>query len=800
MSRAFARSVCVSLSLLVFASAAHAQWALNGAPVATATGQEAEACSVADGSGGVIVAWVDDRLSLNKDIYVQKLNAQGVPQWTTDGVLICGATDNQFRLDICSDGAGGAIMAWSDYRNNTNFADIYVQRVNAAGAPVWTANGVQMVSDPQDQFEPKICADGSGGAIVCWTDPRAGNYDIYARKINSAGVPQWAANGVALCTQATDQRFPRIVSDNAGGAFVAWRDDRAGVGNRDIYARRVDSAGTPQAAANGVAICAATGNQDNHQLIADGSGGMIITWEDPRAGQTDIYAQKLNSASTAQWLANGYPICADLSNQTVPVLTTDGAGGAIIAWQDARATVSDIYARRMLANGQTSWSNNGVQICGAAQTQLTPVILSDGVGGAFIAWADVRSTTSGDVYIRRVTGLGAAMWTTDGVPLCVGEGSVFTLSIVSNGSGGGTVVWSDSRTGLNDLFAQRFDGVYGYWGYPEPVVTAVSDIRYDQGGKVKVNWTASGRDRSEPRTIGSYSIWRAVDVSPSSPLAAGITDVAHTDTKKAGPVFASAAGMYWELVATQKAYGFSAYSIAADTRADSVLANPGNTSFMVSAHVGTDEYIAFQSNTVIGHSVDNLAPVPPLALIAQRVGNYVYLKWNGVHLPDMKNYAVYRKTSTGVMLILGNFLSTSPDTLYTDSSAPASALYYIVTAKDVHANESNASNEAAVAAATGVGNTPAITQLSVLQNRPNPFTAGTEFQIGLPSASRVDIRVYDVAGRRVREMTLHNVPAGWKNVAFDARDDSGRALASGVYFYKVSAAGKTITTKMVIAR
>src|SRR6186997_1775577 len=74
MSRAFARSVCVSLSLLVFASAAHAQWALNGAPVATATGQEAEACSVADGSGGVIVAWVDDRLSLNKDIYVQKLN------------------------------------------------------------------------------------------------------------------------------------------------------------------------------------------------------------------------------------------------------------------------------------------------------------------------------------------------------------------------------------------------------------------------------------------------------------------------------------------------------------------------------------------------------------------------------------------------------------------------------------------------------------------------------------------------------------------------------------------------------
>src|SRR5262245_33635905 len=115
MSRAFARSVCVSLSLLILASAAHAQWASNVAPSAAAIGQEQEPVSVPDGSGGVIIAWADNRIPLNQDIYVQKLNAQGVPQWTTDGVLICNSADNQFRLDICSDGAGGAIVTWSDY-------------------------------------------------------------------------------------------------------------------------------------------------------------------------------------------------------------------------------------------------------------------------------------------------------------------------------------------------------------------------------------------------------------------------------------------------------------------------------------------------------------------------------------------------------------------------------------------------------------------------------------------------------------------------------------------------------------
>jgi hypothetical protein len=46
--------------------------------------------------------------------------------------------------------------------------------------------------------------------------------------------------------------------------------------------------------------------------------------------------------------------------------------------------------------------------------------------------------------------------------------------------------------------------------------------------------------------------------------------------------------------------------------------------------------------------VDNLAPPAPLFLTAQRVGNWVHLKWNGVHVPDLSKYTVYRKTSTGV--------------------------------------------------------------------------------------------------------------------------------------------------------
>jgi hypothetical protein len=212
-----------------------------------------------------------------------------------------------------------------------------------------------------------------------------------------------------------------------------------------------------------------------------------------------------------------------------------------------------------------------------------------------------------------------------------------------------------------------------------------------------------------------------------------------------------------------------------------------------------DDYTFWPSNVVSGHSVDNLAPAAPLFLTAQRVGADVHLRWNRVRVPDLKQYAIYRAGSTGVTPVPPNFLSNDTDTVLVDAGAPASALYYIVTAYDVHENQGKPSNEANVAPTTGVGDLPPITALTVLQNRPNPFTSSTALEVGLPKASAISIEVFDVAGRRVRDVELPGVK-GWQQVPLTGSDDRGRSLASGVYFYRVHAAGTTLTRKMVIAR
>jgi hypothetical protein len=101
---------------------------------------------------------------------------------------------------------------------------------------------------------------------------------------------------------------------------------------------------------------------------------------------------------------------------------------------------------------------------------------------------------------------------------------------------------------------------------------------------------------------------------------------------------------------------------------------------------------------------------------------------------------------------------------------------------------------------TGIGDAPALTQLSLRHNAPNPFTSGTFLNYGLPSSADVEIEVYDAAGRRVYSERLSGVGAGWHQLYFDGRDSGGRRLPSGVYFYRVSTPYSSVSRKMVVVR
>jgi hypothetical protein len=787
---------------LLIAVNVHAQWELNGVAVSSTFGSQSQTRIIADGSGGAILVWMDERNGV-PDIFAQKIDSGGVPQWTVDGVPICQASDFQSEPTLTSDGAGGAIIVWWDFRGGAN-NDIYAQRIDGAGNVQWTVDGIPIATGFGNQIYSSIVSDGAGGAIIAWSHSSGvGGYDIYAQRVDGTGAEQWTPGGVALCEELGDQIETKIVSDGSGGAIVAWEDYR--FGTADVFARRVDSGGTPQWAIGGVTVSAAANDQAGVTAVEDGSGGAIIAWDDTRFGDADIYVQRVNGSGNMQWTSYGVALCGAAGDQTDPTICKDASNGAIIAWMDHRAADYDVYVRRISDAGATQWAADGIPVCMNGADQGAPAIVPDGSGGAVIAWADYRDGQS-DIYAQRMSASGLPKWEAAGVAVSAAPGDQFTPVITTDGSNGGAIIaWDDNRNEHGDVFAQRIEERYGYWGHPEPTLAAVEDVPADQGGTVAVNWAASPLDVLNEGIVSYYSIWRATDSAAAAAAQSRgelVEDLAAITADFAGPAVwieqLSGSSYYWEWIGNQYAHYLPSYTYTAPTRSDSTVAGISDHYFFVSAHTA-DPYVFFDSNVLAGHSVDNLAPSAPLLLTAQRVGSDVHLQWNSVPVSDLKEYALYRATSSGVTPVPANYLASEMDTVLVDANAPPSALFYIVTALDVHLNESDPSNEASVSTVTGVGGTPALTSLTVRQNYPNPFSGSTALDVGLPAASPVRLEVYDVAGRRVWEMETAGT-AGWQTIPLTGLGGAGRRLANGVYFCRVSALGAEVTRKMVIAR
>lgn len=377
----------------------NAVWTTNGIPVCTQDSNY-NPIIVSDGSGGAIIAWQSYRGSATADIYAQRVNSSGAVQWTNNGVPVCVVVFEQDTIAMISDGLGGAILTWQDYRSNNGFADIYAQRVNSSGAMIWTANGVNICNQAAAQRGPKLVSDGSGGAFITWFDNRAGNYDIYTQFIGSGGAVQWTTNGVATCTMATDQLKPDLCIDGAGGAIITWYDYRS-TNNFDIYAQRIGAGGAIVWVVDGVVMNNNVAyDQIDPMIVSDGLGGAVISWTDYRTGTTaDIYAQRVNSTGAVQWTATGVIICTSAGDQIQSQLVSDGNNGAYITWQDHRnAGNADIYAQRIAQNAAINWAATGFAICTAVNDQLNPMIVSNGNLGAIVVWQDYRSGNKFDIY------------------------------------------------------------------------------------------------------------------------------------------------------------------------------------------------------------------------------------------------------------------------------------------------------------------------------------------------------------------------------------------------------------------
>jgi len=371
-----------------------------------------------------------------------------------------------------------------------------------------------------------------------------------------------------------------------------------------------------------------------------------------------------------------------------------------------------------------------------------------------------------------------------GMPDTTGAGN----AVLNLGAAGSyTLTWQDDPCWVEPtpnpavlvgagLDTVRFEGLY----HAGPDIISVADVGNDQGRQVRVQWARSCYDAvGDSVEITGYALYRRQDAFK----------------KATEPGFPGDKSTNWDYLVTVPARLAPTYQYVAPTLCDSTAESGICWSiFMVTALTGSVPQF-YDSYPDSGYSVDNLAPGAPTGVSAA-YGADVALNWNPNPESDFRYFRIYRGIEEGFQPGSLNLVHTTSDTAWTDSEGLI-ADHYKVTAVDFAGNESPPSSPGQI---SGVpSNLPAAFRL--WQNRPNPFNPSTIITFDLPVSMRVNLRIYDVSGRLVRTLVAgESMAAGSREKLWNGRDDTGRQVATGVYFYRLTADAFTATRRMMLVK
>jgi uncharacterized repeat protein (TIGR01451 family) len=202
-------------------------------------------------------------------------------------------------------------------------------------------------------------------------------------------------------------------------------------------------------------------------------------------------------------------------------------------------------------------------------------------------------------------------------------------------------------------------------------------------------------------------------------------------------------------------------------------------------------------------------PVPAgiLEATAETEAEGIRIRWQGPPAEEGDRFLVYRRIATGPQdpgdatpaeydLVSGeaDFLGPGPHEFIDRQTEPGSWYVYIITQIDPMGGVLYGGPLLAQAPASTL-------RLELSEALPNPFRGTTVLRFSVPApGGKASLDVFDVTGRRVRTLVKGGTTPGWQSVVWDGRDDAGHPVASGLFFSRLSYAGKTRTVRIVLVK
>ncbi|MCZ6776871.1 MAG: T9SS type A sorting domain-containing protein, partial [Ignavibacteria bacterium] len=200
-------------------------------------------------------------------------------------------------------------------------------------------------------------------------------------------------------------------------------------------------------------------------------------------------------------------------------------------------------------------------------------------------------------------------------------------------------------------------------------------------------------------------------------------------------------------------------------------------------------------------------PNPPISLFVTRLDSNLVMHWinpstniDGTRMNDFAGINLY-EDSTFVVAIARTPADTGRADSATYTSTVGTHTFYVTAFdNDSPSNESEPSNTA-YSPITGVGDQLNVPEFfAVSPNYPNPFNPTTTIVYQLPSASNVQLVVYDILGQKIKTIVNERLERGRYTVTWDGRNDAGLPVSSGIYMFRFEAADFMKIHKMMLLK
>ncbi|NUO20439.1 hypothetical protein HUU59_13415, partial [bacterium] len=431
------------------------------------TGEQALPKTAALSEGGCYIAW-QDLSSGNYDIYLQRLNSDGVPQWANPcGILISDHPQDTWLTDwdIAADVSDNCILAINDIRNGSD-RDITVYSIGPQQEFLWGADGIALSNNDGFEPDPQIEPMNNGDIVFAWQEETS----MHLRRLTAQGVDVFNPPTITF-TQANGVSIPRLAAADSGAVILSYLAQQGTqfTSPRHLYLRKYAQDGTPLWNPNGVPIMTQNGIgiQMRPDVLYDGSGGAFSYWYDARGNVHHCYVQHVNAAGNVEWITDGVQVDLSANELQMSPSAIRVPAGVAIFYQTANTNQSQggLDAQLLDVNGARLWNANGLTIAPLSPEPCFNVraFLQDESYTVFYSQYAPGSQINTLLRASQLSQDGVPNWTPTVKELCsvVSEkgrphACITPLNQI-------VAAWPDSRTATMDIFVQNInaDGSLG---------------------------------------------------------------------------------------------------------------------------------------------------------------------------------------------------------------------------------------------------------------------------------------------------------------------------------------------------